>query len=107
MARQRAQASVETVVLLPLLAILAVASWQGLLAAWAVVSVQDAAHAGARAAMVGAPVRPAVARALPAGLRPGLAVRRAGDRLTVSVTLHTLIPGFAPRLEASAEVTPQ
>jgi TadE-like protein len=107
MAGQRAQASVETVVLLPLLAILAVASWQGLLAAWAVVSVQDAAHAGARAAMVGAPVRPAVAHALPAGLRSSLEVHRTAQRLRVSVTLHTLIPGFDPRLEASAEVTPQ
>jgi TadE-like protein len=107
MARQRAQASVETVVLLPVLAILAVAAWQGLVAAWAVVSVQDAAHAGARAAMVGAPVRPAVSAALPARLRPGLEVARDGQRLTVTVVLHTLVPGFSPRLEASAEVTPQ
>jgi TadE-like protein len=107
MARQRAQASVETVLLLPVLAILAVAAWQGLVAAWAVVSVQDAAHAGARAAMVGAPVRPAVAHALPARLRSSLELRRANDRLTVSVVLHTLIPGFDPRLQATAEVTPQ
>lgn len=107
MARTRGQASVETVVLLPVLAILAVAAWQGLVAAWAVASVQDAAHAGARAAMVGAPVRPAVSAALPASLRSGLALRRQGGRLTVTVVLHTLIPGFAPRLEASVEVAPQ
>jgi hypothetical protein len=107
MARTRAQASVETVVLLPVLAILALAAWQGLVAAWALVSVQDAAHAGARAAMVGAPVRPAVSAALPAGLRSSLHVHRHDGRLSVTVVLHTLIPGFAPQLEASAEVAPQ
>ncbi len=93
--------------LLPVLAILALAAWQGLVAAWAVVSVQDAAHAGARAAMVGAPVRPAVSGALPDHLRSSLQVRRQGRRLTVTVVLHTLIPGFSPRLEATAEVAQQ
>jgi TadE-like protein len=107
MARTRAQASVETVLLLPVLAVLAAAAWQGLVAAWALVSVQDAAHAGARAAMVGEPVRTVVAAALPARLRSGMQVHRQGDRLTVGVTLPTIIPGFAPRLEASVQVATQ
>jgi hypothetical protein len=102
MSRTRAQASVETVVLLPALGLVAVAAWQVGLAAWAQVSVQDAAHAGARARLVGEPVRPVVAAALPARLRPGMRVETAGGRVTVRVHLHTLIPGLTPVLAASA-----
>src|SRR5690348_8907593 len=98
MSRTRAQASVETVVLLPALALVAVAAWQVALAAW----VQDAAHAGARARLVGEPVRAVVAAALPARLRPGMRVETAAGRVTVHVRLHTLIPGLTPMLEASA-----
>jgi TadE-like protein len=107
MARTRGQASVETVLLLPVLAVLAVAAWQGLVAAWTLVEVQDAAHAGARAAMVGEPVRDVVAHALPSRLRSSMRVQRRGDQLTVGVTLPTLIPGFSPRLQASAPVARQ
>jgi TadE-like protein len=104
MTRTRAQASVETVALLPALGLLALAVWQVALAGWAQVSVQDAAHAGARAALVGEPVRPVVAAALPPRLRPGMAVERRGERLTVRVRLDTVVPGVAPELEASAPV---
>lgn len=88
--------------LLPALALVAVAAWQVALAAWAQVAVQDAAHAGARARLVGEPVRAVVAAALPARLRRGMRVETAAGRVTVHVRLHTLIPGLSPVLEASA-----
>ena len=100
----RGQASVETVLLLPLLALIALAAWQGLVAAWALVSVQDAAHAGARAAMVGEPVRAVVARALPARLRSGMVVVRRSGSVTVRVQMPSIVPGFSPHLEATAPV---
>jgi hypothetical protein len=100
----RGQASVETVVLLPVLALIALAAWQGLVAAWALVSVEDAAHAGARAAMVGEPVRAVVARALPGRLRPGMVVVRRSGSLTVRVRMPSVVPGLSPHLEATAPV---
>jgi hypothetical protein len=104
MAGTRAQASVETVVMLPLLALIALAAWQGLVAAWALVSVEDAAQAGARAAMVGEPVPAVVARALPARLRSGMVVVRRSGSLTVRVRIPSVVPGFSPHLEATAPV---
>jgi hypothetical protein len=107
MRQTRGQASVETVVLLPVLALVVVAAWQGLVAAWALVSVQDAAGAGARAAMVGEPVPAVVARALPARLRGGMHVTQRDGRVTVSVRMPSVVPGFSPHLEASARVPPR
>ena len=105
MGRARGQASVETVVLLPLLALIALAAWQGLVAAWAMVSVQDAAHAGARAAMVGEPVRAVVTRALPARLRSNVVVVQRSASVTVRVRMPSVVPGFSPHLEATAPVS--
>src|SRR5436190_904154 len=99
MTRTRAQASVETVVLLPALALIAVAAWQIALAAWAEVSVQDAAHAGARARLVGEPVRAVVA----AGLRRQVQV--AGGVATAEVRVCAVTAGVGCfRVRARAAV---
>ena len=52
--RQRGQASIETVALLPILLLAALACWQALLAGWTSVSAAHAARAAAHAEMVGA-----------------------------------------------------
>ena len=68
--RERAQASVETVALLPVLLILTVAVWQAVMAGWALVSAESAARAAARAALAGSPPRPAALAALPGACAP-------------------------------------
>ena len=78
---ERAQASVELVALLPLLAVLALGVWQAALAGHAAWASGAAARAAARAAAVegDAAAGPAARRALPRSLRAGARVAVAGD----------------------------
>jgi TadE-like protein len=99
---ERAQASVETVALIPVLLILTLAVWQAVLAGWALVSAESAARAAARAALAGAPPRPAALAALPARMRSGAGVRVAGRTVTVRVRIPAVLPGFAVAVSASA-----
>lgn len=104
MGSQRGQATIETVVLLPVLAACSVGAWQVVLVAWTLVSVGDAAHAGARAVLSHEPPRPAIVSALPGSMRQGVSVETAGGRLRVTVRVPSVIPGFAPRVTAAAEL---
>jgi pilus assembly protein CpaE len=100
--RQRGQASVETVVLLPVLVALTFAVWQAALAGWTLVSAEGAARAAARAALAGSPPRPAALAALPASMRPGARVQDAGGTVTVRVRIPAVLPGFDVDISASA-----
>jgi hypothetical protein len=89
-ARERGQATVELVALLPLMAVLAAALWQAAVAGQAVWLAGSAARAAARASAVGADAGAAARRVLPARLERGLVVRRAGGgdggvRVTITV----------------------
>ena len=75
MDRSRGQASIETALLLPALLALTLACWQALLVGWTAISAEHAARAAARARLVGAPVQPAAAGALPGAMRGGLQVQ--------------------------------
>jgi hypothetical protein len=99
---QRGQASVETVVLLPVLVALTFAVWQAALAGWALVAAESAARAGARAALAGSPPRSAALAALPGSMRAGARVEDSGGRVTVHVRIPALLPGFAADVSASA-----
>ena len=90
--------------LLPVLAACGVGAWQVVMVAWTLLSVGDAAHAGARAVLSHEPPRPAVVSALPGSMRKGATVQAAGGRLRVTVRVPSVIPGFAPRVSASAEL---
>jgi Flp pilus assembly protein TadG len=105
--RERGQASVETVALVPVLVLLTVATWQAALAGWALVSAQSAARAAARAALAGAPARPAALAALPDGMRRGASTRIADGRVTVRVHIPAVLPGFAFDVSASAQAARQ
>ena len=102
--RQRGQASVETVALLPALLALAAAGWQALLIAWALTSAAHAAGAGAHAVLAGGDVRPAVERALPATMRGGVVVETTAHAVRVTVRVPSFIPGFSPHVSAGAAV---
>jgi hypothetical protein len=105
--RERGQASVETVALIPVLVLLTVATWQAALAGWALVSAQSAARAGARAVLAGAAPRPAALAALPAGMRQGVITHVAGGRVTVRVHVPAVLPGLAFDVAASAQAARQ
>lgn len=76
--RERGQATVELVALLPLLAVVAGSMWQATVAGQAVWLAGSAARAAARASAIGADPRSAARRVLPARLERGLVVTRVG-----------------------------
>jgi hypothetical protein len=91
---QNGQASVELVALLPLIALLAAALWQAVLAGEAAWLAGSAARAAARAQAVGADPDAAARRVLPARLTRGLGVRANGDgSVTVSVPVPLAVGG--------------
>lgn len=105
--RERAQASVETVALLPALVILTLALWQAAMAGWALVSAESAARAAARAALAGAAPRPAALAALPHGMRSGADVRITSSGVKVRVRIPAVLPGFGMDVTASAATVRQ
>jgi hypothetical protein len=106
---QEGQASVELVALLPLLAFIAFALWQAVVAGQAVWLAGAAARAAARAEALGADPAPAARAALPPRLEDGLRVR-AGDDGAVRVTLRipsVLTEGAVATTSARARFVPQ
>jgi hypothetical protein len=106
---QEGQASVELVALLPLLAFIAFALWQAVVAGQAVWLAGAAARAAARAEALGADPAPAARAALPPRLEDGLRVR-AGDDGAVRVTLRipsVLTGGAVATTTARARFVPQ
>lgn len=93
--RERGQASVELVALLPLIALLAVGGVQVVAALNAWRAAHEAARAGARAALVGVPARDAVRRAV-----VGAAVRdlRVGSTTSADGTHLVRVRSDVPRL---------
>ena len=92
---ERGQASVELVALLPLMAVLAAALWQGAVAGQAVWLSGSAARAAARASAVGADPRAAVRRVLPDRLERRLVVTRVdgGDGVRVAIAVPAIVGG--------------
>jgi TadE-like protein len=107
MERQRAQASIETVALLPALLLLGLGCWQALLVGWTSICAEHAARAAARAEMVGAPPRRAALAALPGVMHGGLRIDASPHVLRVRVAVPQLIPGFDMALTADAPVVRQ
>ena len=111
MERERGQASVELVAVLPLLVACALIAAQALPAGWALWSAGNAARAGARAEHVGGDGERAARRSLPPRLRADAKVAGAGDQegdeLRVSVRAPGLIPGVdGGRFEAATRLDP-
>jgi len=102
------QASVETVALLPLIALVGAVLWQGLLVGQAAWLAGAAARGAARAHAVGADPRAAARAALPRRLEPGLDVR-AGERdVRVRIRVPALVGGGAVvRVSARAHLQEQ
>jgi hypothetical protein len=93
-ARERGQATVELVALLPLVAVLAGALWQAAIAGQAVWLAGSAARAAARASAVGADAGAAARSVLPARLEDGLVVTRVGggrDGVRVTIAVPAIV----------------
>ncbi len=87
------QASVETVALLPLVALVGALLWQGLLVGQAAWLAGSAARGAARAHALGGDERAAAAAALPGRLRRGLVVRAGDDDVRVRVRVPAFFGG--------------
>jgi hypothetical protein len=90
---ERGQASVELVALLPLLILMVLLLWQAVVAGQALWLAGAAAREAARARAVGEDPARAARVVLPASLERGLAVRRAGDGVTVRLRVPAVIGG--------------
>lgn len=102
------QASVELVAMLPLAMLLALAVWQGVLAAQAAWSSAAAARAAARAQAVGGDALRAARAAVPSALRPGVRVAPDGDSVRATVDVPLVLGGVRlGALEARAALPPQ
>jgi hypothetical protein len=99
-----AQASVEFVALLPVLAAFLAVAAQTAVIGWALWAAGNAARAGARAQEVGSDARAAARRALPGSLREGAEIRDA-DGVRVKVRIPALVPGVTlPPVSASSKL---
>ena len=107
MDRSRGQASIEAALLLPALLVLTLACWQALLVGWTAISAEHAARVAARARLVGAPLQPAAASALPGAMRGDLQVIASDGAVSVRVSVPRVIPGFALSLTADAPLVEQ
>jgi len=112
--RERGQASVELLAVLPALILCVVVAAHALPSGWALWSAADAARVGARAEHVGREGAEAAREALPAPLRPRgekEAERsvQSGERgISVEVDVPGLLPGIDPsRIGAAARLEPE
>ena len=105
--RERAQASIEVVILVPALVLVLLCVWQAALAGWALTAAESASRAGARAAMVGRAADAAAMAALPSAMRAGATASESGGRVVVTLRVPSIVPGFAPQVSASAPVVRQ
>jgi hypothetical protein len=105
MRAEHGQAGVETLIALPLLALLVLAGAEA--SAWVASAVLagSAAHAGARAIARGAPAREAARAELPGLLRRGARVTIDAGVVRVVLRVPALVPGV-PAIHVSAEAEP-
>ena len=92
--RSRGQASVELVALLPAIALVVAALWQGVVAGQALWLSGSAARAAARAHAVGDDTQRAARAALPGSLVRRVSVEeRANDTVTVRIRVPAIVGG--------------
>lgn len=101
--RERGQASVEMVGILPAVVLAAAVAWQLALAGHAAWACANAARVAARAQLVGEDARAAARSALPRHLERGLRVRTPdGAAVRVTVRVPLLLPGVRSPVSVGA-----
>ena len=102
MSRERGQAAVELLAVLPLLVALALAALQLLAVGYASVLAGNAAEAGALALAAGADARAGAREALPGWSRARAAVTASDGRVEVRLRPPSAVSAVADQLEVSA-----
>jgi hypothetical protein len=101
-ARQRGQATIEALALIPVLIVIGLGVLQLLAVGYASVLAGSAAEAGALALAGGADARDAVKEALPGWSRARAEVRVKGGRIEVRLRPPSPLSALSDRLEVSA-----
>jgi hypothetical protein len=102
-ARERGQATIELVAMVPVVLLVGLIAWQLALAGHTAWLSAHAARVGARASLVGRDPEVAARSALPASLRRGLSVERVGlGGVRVSVRVPPLLRGWRPPVRITA-----
>lgn len=102
-ARERGQASVELLAVLPAVLLVGALVWELALAGQAAWLCANAARAGARARVVGRDARAAARSAVPASLRRGMKVeRRSGGAVHVRLNVPLLVRGWETPIAVGA-----
>jgi hypothetical protein len=105
---EEGQAAVELVALLPLLAVIALAAWQAVVAGQAYWVTGVAAREAARAHALGADPLTAARAVVPGALRAGVRVRADGDAVGVRVAIPLVVGrGRLATARARARMEPQ
>ena len=95
--RERGQATIELVAMVPVVLLVGLVAWQLALAGHAAWLSAHAARVAARASLVGRDPNAAARSALPASMRRGLEVRRTRESgVRVSVDVPELLRGWRP-----------
>jgi hypothetical protein len=103
---QSGQASIEFVGSLVLIVFAALAMWQMLLVMWAYTETSNAARTAARVHSRAGDTRKAARNALPRFLRDELEVTPEGEKVTLTVRIPLLFPGFgSDHFRAEREAT--
>ncbi len=105
MKAERGQASVEAVAGIAALVLAGLACFQLLATGYSATVADGAAAAGAVALVRGEPVEAAVREALPGWARSRVSVRRAGERIEVTVRPPSAFPKLADRFELTSTAT--
>jgi hypothetical protein len=103
------QASVELVALLPILVLVGLLAWQGVVAGQAWWMASAGAREAARALALGRDPEAAARGVLPGALRGGAQVRRDGDGVRLRVSVPVVLRGGASlgAITARARMEPQ
>lgn len=105
MRRERGQATVEFVAILPAVVLVCLIAWQVVLAGQTAWLAADAARVAARAAAVGGDARAAARSSLPASLERGLRVSAVGGgRVRVRVAVPLFLRRWSSPLSVGATV---
>lgn len=100
---ERAQASVETVAIAPIILLCCLLGFQGLIAGANFVAAGNAAHAGALAGQLGRDPVSAARAAAPGWSSTRMKVARHGRRVRVELSPRTIVPGLAAALKVTTE----
>lgn len=104
---ERGQSTVETMGLIPVVAILVLALWQIGLVGYTYMATGNAAREGARELAVGDDAVPAIRDGVPKSWRDGLRCTVGETRVRVSLAVPAVLPGLdtAWRIDSSAGIT--